>query len=129
MRQLSFLLEYNLLPLRKILRSYGHSVFVPYDKEIGLFMGSDDPEIVIKVAEQKEDLGIDRIIITKDTRLIKYLKTAPVKLIVLIDEMHTINLAFIKRKQLCEEIIKAAESMVAKTEGQMIAYVECSRFY
>lgn len=129
MHQLSFLLEYNLLPLRKILRSYGHSVFIPYDEEIGLSMASDDLEIIVKIAEQKENLGIDRIIITRDTRLIKYLKTSPVKLIMLTDEAYTLNLVAIKNKQLCEAIIKTAESMVAKTDGQMIAYIECSRFY
>jgi len=73
--QLFFLVEGNLEPIRPVLRKLGCSAFLPYEDEIGLRSNSDDAEIVAKVAQQKEDLGIDRIIITRDTGLHKQIGT------------------------------------------------------
>lgn len=127
--QLSFVLEYNLTSIQNLLRSNNCSAFITYDKEIGISMNSQDPEIIAKLAEQKTNLGVDRILITRDAKFITHIKSAPIKVIVLIDKKYNLNLSIIKQKELCKEIIKTGLEMVSKTKGAMVAFIECSKFY
>ncbi|HLF55143.1 MAG TPA: hypothetical protein VI612_05495 [Candidatus Nanoarchaeia archaeon] len=128
MAQLFFLLEHNLAPLQPILRTMGHSTFLPYEPEIGLPMQTDDPIIIARIVEQKMNLGIDRIIITKDKKFLTHIGTAPIKLIVLIDKTTNYEIYDMNLKQLCGVLVDKALKMVGK-EGQVIDYIECSKFY
>ena len=124
-----FLLEYNLKPLQQVLRSSGHSVFLSYDGEIGLPADAEDSAIVERVIEQKEALGIDRIIITKDKKFITHLGSAPIKLIVLTDKMMRYNIYSMNLMKLGDCVVRKALELINEPEGQKIAYVECSKFY
>lgn len=55
MKQLFFVLEYNLAPLQLILRQFGHSAFLTYDKEFGVPMNAGDMVIIAKAFQQKEE--------------------------------------------------------------------------
>lgn len=129
MAQLFFCLEYNLSPLQPILRATGSSVFLPYEPEIGLSQKADDAVIIAKIAEQKRDLGIDRIIITRDKKFITHLGRMDVKLIVLLDKTGRYDLYQMNLKDLGAAIIAVAVTMAGKTQNPGVAYVECSRLY
>ncbi|MBI4140036.1 hypothetical protein HY483_03685 [Candidatus Woesearchaeota archaeon] len=129
MIQLFFLLEYNLAPLQNLLRASGNSCFLPYEKEIGLSMNDHDPLIISKVVEHKNSLGIDRIIITRDTKFISHIGTTPVKLIILTDKTGKFEFVSMRLKQLTEEIISKGRNMMQRSEGHDSTYVECSKFY
>lgn len=126
---LFFLLENNLEPLQKWLRSGGHSVFLPNEPEIGLSINSSDPEIVQRIAEQKTDLGVDRIIITRDSDFINFSVGTDVKVILLTDKSGKWDLYLMHLKRLAETIFAKGFELVQSTPGQAVGYVECSKFY
>ncbi len=127
---LFFVLEHNLKPLQMILRGFRHSAFLTYDKEIGLFSHSEDMDIINQIAQQKKDLGIDRIILTRDTRtFVNFIGNNEVKVIILQDKTKIWKLYDMRLKQLAQEIIMRATKMTKRTSGQDISYIECSHFY
>ncbi len=128
--QLFFLLEYNLQPLQMILRGIRCSCFVPTDKEIGLMADSEDPDIISRVAQQKRDLGIDRIIITRDKKFTTHLKNNKVKVIILNDKTERYLFYSMRLKSLAEEIVATTLNMLWKSQDeQAIVCIECSNFY
>lgn len=129
MVQLFFLLEYNLAILQGLLRSGGHSCFLSYDQEIGLEMTAEDPEIIARIFEQKESLGIDRIIVTRDARFSSHIGTTPVKEIILLDRVDKFIFDSMKLGVLVKEIIAKGKIMTARGKGRDIEYIECSKFY
>ncbi|HZX12208.1 MAG TPA: hypothetical protein VFE88_02010 [Candidatus Nanoarchaeia archaeon] len=126
MKLLYFFLEHNLTPLQNILRTVGHSAFLPQDVEIGLSIDTEDEEIVKRIEEQKKDLGVSRIIITEDKKFIKSIGSAEVRVLVLIDQKNNFALSRIDLKKLAEAIIIKAEWM-NKIKGQNIQYIDCSK--
>lgn len=129
-KQLFFLIEHNLWPLQMILRGKRCSAFLQYDEEIGLSQNSKDIEIIKKIAQQKEDLRIDRIIITRDNRdFITYLGFYNIKVIVLLDKTDRYALYDLGLNKLAEEIIAKAIEILKITPEQYINYIECSKYY
>lgn len=129
-KQIFFVIEDNLKPLQMILRGLRHSAFITYDEEIGLPPQSKDVEIIECVAQQKKDLGIDRIIITRDSKnFISEIGKNNIKVIVLIDKTNSWGLYNMRLKQLSQEIILIATKMIEITSGQSIQYIDCSKFY
>ncbi len=129
MIQLFFALEHNLHPLQPLLRALGHSAFITSEKEIDVPMHAPDSAIITRIAEQKENLGIDRIVITRDYEFVSSIGAVPIKVIVLIDKVSNYNLSKMKKKQLAAAIILVAEEMLKKTSGQLVSYLDCSQFY
>lgn len=128
MTQLFFLLENNLAPLQSILRAEGCSVLLPYEPGINLPPNAPDEAIIAKVITQKEDLGIGRIIITRDKRFITHIGISPVKFIVLSDKKNVFVMRQMNLKQLALVIIGKAMSLLNQT-APVIEYVECAKFY
>lgn len=127
---LFFLLEYNLQPLQMLLRGFRCSCFLPTEQEIGLSNDAGDSEIIALVAQQKRDLGIDRIIITRDKGFVTYLGNNKVKVIVLSDKTQRHLFYSMRMKSLAEEIVATAQDMLQKSQGeQAIAFIECAKFY
>jgi len=129
MGNLSFLAECNLTLLQSILRGFRHSCFLPTDNEIGLDQAAADAHIISKVEQQKQDLGVDRIIITPDNSFITSLGSSPVKIIILTDLSRRWNFKAMSLKLLVGEIIAKGDEMVKRSDGHDSTYIECSRFY
>lgn len=128
-KQLFFLVEHNLWPLQMILRGKRCSAFLQYDEEIGLSQDSDDIEIIKRIAKQKEELGVDRIILTRDKAFFTYATAYKVKIIVLLDKTELYKLYLMRLNKLTDEIIAKAVKIIETTPGQYIEYIECSKFY
>ncbi len=129
MKQLFFAIEFNLEPLQMPLRGLRCSAFLITEPEIDLPQKTKDSVIVKHIAKQNHDLGIDRIIITRDKRFQTYLGSYNVKLIILNDKTKIWNLYKMRLNEIAEEIFVKATQMIKITPGQYVEYVECSKHY
>ena len=127
--QLFFLVEYNLMPIQKVIRALGHSAFLTYDSEIGLKADSKDIDIIRHVVNQKRDLGIDRIILTRDSAFAADIGHYSVKIIIMDDNTDRWKISLMQKRELVKTIIAEAMRLIQATTGQAIGYVQCSRFY
>jgi hypothetical protein len=91
-------------------------------------MNAGDETIVAKVFEQQTNLGLARIIITRDKEFIKHLGVIPLKMLVLTDKTNRMLLSRINLKYLAQAIIKKALD-IQNQPGPAIAFIECSHFY
>lgn len=129
-KQLFFLVEYNLAPLQKILRYFGCSAFMQYDEEIGLKQNSKDAEIISRVVRHKKELGIDRIILTRDTTDFAIcMQSFDVKIIVLQDTTKRWDINNMRQTELVRKIIVEANNLLATKGGPAIRYIQCSKMY
>ncbi|MBW3002446.1 hypothetical protein KY338_04790 [Candidatus Woesearchaeota archaeon] len=116
--QVFFLLEYNLQPLQMLLRGFRCSCFLPTDQEIGLSNDAEDPDIIARVSQQKIDLGIDRIIITRDKSFTTHLGNNKIKVIILNDKTKKHLFYNMRMKSLAKEIVATAQNMLQKSQGE-----------
>ena len=127
--QLFFAVEHNLTILQYVLRADGSSAFITTDPEIGLPQNAPDPHILAVLTQQKNDLGVDRILITRDTDFAAYTNQYPVKVIILINSSGKFELLKLNLGKLAQEIISRAERLMKQTQGAVIDYIDCNQFY
>ncbi len=128
MSQLFFLVEYNLDPLQNPLRAQGASAFLTFEDEIGLPQNASDLEVIQVVVQHKINLGIERIILTRDKAFHAQLGSWPVKVILLTDKTGKYLFPNMKLRDLAMAIILKADNLM-RQKGQAVDFIDASKFY